>query len=861
MSLLTYNLNGYLETFTTPTNETYEMTYTSAGLLTSFEKPEGEVSTFSYDSRGGLFKDEHSGGSSTTLTQTTDSSDYPLKRVTSTSEMGREVVRDIVNVYLSMDQGNATTVDKNGTFHVRYEDGARAEFYNTYSVSKSLKPDPRFGNGVQYDGRVNFSVDNKSHVTEVTKEVSYVNPSDPFDFSGLKQIVKTGNNESVSTFNNNTRTWTTVTAEGRESKYQLNALEDVSLTQLGSLAPINYSYNTKGLLSKIKSEDREFIVNYNNFGFISQIIDPLGSVINYDRDSSGRILREINPEGRETRYEWDLNGRMTKLITPNNSIHEFIYNEKELLGEYIPPQIPPYDTSTTYEYNLDKDLTKITLPDEREINFNYNMAGKLISKGNFDDGMYEYTYSVNDPSRISSVSKTDSIKLKRNYLGPLLKSEEQVVIANDNMIAKIDFNYDEMFRLSKITLEDSAGNFGYSPYFTYDKDNSLITAGDVQVKRNEIGQVSEKKLGKVQALYSYDEKFGELTRVEYRHNGKTISFQEFERDKLGRISTMFTETGKQVLHYDRSGRFTGRSLVGSTRPYSKFIYDKNGNRVSGHDDERTFKAEYDVHDRLTKYNNTNYYYELNGELAQTETDGELVEYFYDVFGNLTGVETPNKFIEYKVDGFNRRVSKTIRGSDVTRYIWQDQLRLAAELNGDGTLRSQFIYTDGVNSPEYMIKDGVRYFFVKDHRGSVLKVVDIGTGEVRQELKYSEFGEVLQDTNPGFQPFGFAGGLYDHDTKLVRFGARDYDGRIGRWLLKDPIRFAGGTPNLYEYAINDPVNFVDPEGKWPEWLDKGVCKITGKCDPTDADAPDWDDTLLDYIKDIFDDSKEPSACGQ
>jgi len=165
----------------------------------------------------------------------------------------------------------------------------------------------------------------------------------------------------------------------------------------------------------------------------------------------------------------------------------------------------------------------------------------------------------------------------------------------------------------------------------------------------------------------------------------------------------------------------------------------------------------------------------------------LVEYFYDVFGNLTGVETPNKLIEYKVDGFNRRVSRTIRGSDVTRYIWLDQLRLAAELNG------------------------VRYFFAKDHRGSILKVVDVETGEIKQELKYSEFGEVLQNTNPGFQPFGFAGGLYDHDTKLVRFGARDYDASIGRWLSKDPIRFNGGTPNLYEYAINDPINFTDPTG--------------------------------------------------
>ncbi len=49
-----------------------------------------------------------------------------------------------------------------------------------------------------------------------------------------------------------------------------------------------------------------------------------------------------------------------------------------------------------------------------------------------------------------------------------------------------------------------------------------------------------------------------------------------------------------------------------------------------------------------------------------------------------------------------------------------------------------------------------------------------------------------DTNPGFVPFGFAGGLYEADTKLVRFGARDYDPQFGRWTSKDPILFGGAT---------------------------------------------------------------------
>ena len=91
-------------------------------------------------------------------------------------------------------------------------------------------------------------------------------------------------------------------------------------------------------------------------------------------------------------------------------------------------------------------------------------------------------------------------------------------------------------------------------------------------------------------------------------------------------------------------------------------------------------------------------------------------------------------------------------------------------------------------------------------------MDTATGLFIQKLTYDAFGKVLSDTNPGFQPFGFAGGLYDQDTKLVRFGARDYNPGTGRWMQKDPSGFGGGDTNLYRYSNNDPVNYIDPNGK-------------------------------------------------
>ena len=92
-----------------------------------------------------------------------------------------------------------------------------------------------------------------------------------------------------------------------------------------------------------------------------------------------------------------------------------------------------------------------------------------------------------------------------------------------------------------------------------------------------------------------------------------------------------------------------------------------------------------------------------------------------------------------------------------------------------------------------------------------------SGNVVKRVDYDSFGNMIRDTNPSFDvPFGFAGGLHDRDTGLVRFGFRDYDPDVGRWTAKDPIGFAGGDTDLYGYCLNDPVNLIDPMGL--EWID-------------------------------------------
>ncbi|MBZ0142996.1 MAG: RHS repeat-associated core domain-containing protein, partial [Rhodocyclaceae bacterium] len=135
----------------------------------------------------------------------------------------------------------------------------------------------------------------------------------------------------------------------------------------------------------------------------------------------------------------------------------------------------------------------------------------------------------------------------------------------------------------------------------------------------------------------------------------------------------------------------------------------------------------------------------------------------------------------------------------------------AETDGSGAVTQTYVYATKGNVPDYLTAGGETYRIFTDHLGSVRLVVNAATGAIAQRIDYDAWGRITLDTNPGFQPFGFAGGLYDPQTGLTRFGARDYDPEIGRWTSKDPIGFAGGSAGLYNYVGNDPVNLVDPSG--------------------------------------------------
>ena len=805
--------NGYLASVANPQNETVLFSYSAEGLMATMKDPAGNTHVFTHDALGRLSRDEDPASGFKTLARTEQSNGWT---VSVTSGLGRTNSYQVDNLLTGDKQ--RTFTDPNGLI-ARFATSlpaAGSDSVRTYTVpdgtitTQVLTQDPRFG--MQSPLMKSLTVQTPLGVTSTTTQtrtVTLANPVDPFSMTSLTDTVQINGRQYQSVFTQTAKTLTTTTPVGRTSNVTLDAKGRVVQEQVTGLEAVAYTYDSLGRLSTITqgsgASARTSTLTYNSKNELTSIQDPLLRNVGFAYDLAGRITTQTLPDTRVIGYAYDPNSNVTSITPPGKPQHQFQYTPVDLESNYNPPDAGFAPRHTQYAYNVDRQLTTVTRPDGQIIQLGYEPTGGRLSTLTLPGNQvttYAYGATTGTLSSITAPGST----LSYTYDGSLLK---QTTWAG-TVAGSVSRNYDNNFRVTSQSVNGTNTiNFGY------DNDSLLTSAGSLSFARSaQHGLITGTTLATITDSRTYST-FGELSSYTANASGSPVFNTTFTRDKLGRITqkveTISGTTTTFDYAYDTAGRLQEVKTNGTvTATYS---YDTNGNRSSVVTPGGTTSGTYDVQDRLTAYGTATYTYSNNGELQSKTVSGQTTSYVYDVLGNLKLVSLPTGVsIEYVVDGQNRRIGKKVNGTLTTGWLYQNQLNPVAELDGTGAVVARFVYGTKANVPDYMIKGGVTYRIVSDHLGSSRLVINTADGSVAQRIDYDEFGNVTQDTAPGFQPFGFAGGLYDQQTGLTRFGARDYDAVTGRWTAKDPILFATAeTTNLYGYVRNNPTNRTDSAG--------------------------------------------------
>ena len=114
----------------------------------------------------------------------------------------------------------------------------------------------------------------------------------------------------------------------------------------------------------------------------------------------------------------------------------------------------------------------------------------------------------------------------------------------------------------------------------------------------------------------------------------------------------------------------------------------------------------------------------------------------------------------------------------------------------------------------MLSEGKCFFYLTDHLGNVRVVAD-EQGTDRQVTHYYPFGSAFMDgKSPGLQPYKYNGKEQDkmHGLNLYDYHARHYDSAIDRFTTMDPLAEKYYSISPYIYVANNPLKFMDPDGR-------------------------------------------------
>ena len=454
----------------------------------------------------------------------------------------------------------------------------------------------------------------------------------------------------------------------------------------------------------------------------------------------------------------------------------------------------------------------------------------------------------------------DRISMRYNFAGELLETVQARIMPAPNKEVTIteNYTYDRMSR----------------PLKTTHKINDQATVTLTELEYNEIGQLTSKKLhSQLQTInYNYNIR-GWTTDITSPHFTTNLDYTDQYNGNIHAITwhtSTFPEPKTYTFEYDNLNRLLSANYSGINDYSSSYRYDLNGNmeeltrygELSNNTLGKIDKLDY------TYFENSNQLKKVNDQASQSigfSDNGATLEndYAYDQNGNLTkdlnkqitniqynNLNLPKK-IELYQDYFNEiYYLYTADGTKLQVKTYKDELiqkttNYTGNIIYDGNEISYIITAEGRLTPK---EETFEYeYYLTDHLGNTRVVLD-QSGAVLQTNSYYPFGMIMEGLTTNNQTLN-PKNLYLYNGKELQedfglnwhdYGFRMYDAQIGRWHVIDPMAEQAPNWTPYRYAFNNPLKFIDPDGRFESTLvtelDDGTYKVVG------GDANDGDNGI-------------------
>lgn len=350
-------------------------------------------------------------------------------------------------------------------------------------------------------------------------------------------------------------------------------------------------------------------------------------------------------------------------------------------------------------------------------------------------------------------------------------------------------------------------------------------------------------------------------------NAKVFDFTYDRRHQLKSVSSTTPGYFDATYNYSPGGRFTRATesqtitplpLGTDVRPRDvKYVYgDADPERVTAlanASGDTTYAAySYDAAGNMTM--------RCNGSTVGATCAGEFTEYVYDgqdqlrratkiIGGVIQGSE------EYWYDGEGKRivVLKRDAAGNRSEMIWFIG-EVQAHYNGDGEVVRAYSHVS-LGTPIARVErisnktTSVEYWFHGLAKNMIAAVAE--NGATVAGFSYAPFGEVIEATEGNGGSLSHLRRMNDKFVDAVSglgyYGFRSYDKTLIGWTQSDPVyRFvpdaALGDPrraNLYQFSLNNPLRYLDPDGLDSTDANWGAGQFFGRCMKNEPCAADPD----------------------